>query len=151
MRGAIDIPLGQLRARVHERDTVVKLRSCATPAPAAPARTGIAIAAVPFGLATGLSLETLGGGGSVLAVPVLVYVLGQRLHQATTASLVIVTPGAAVAGLSHAREGRVCWRHATTWRKAHEDATRAVTIPGRPSCPPLRLAQTLPPDSWWAR
>jgi hypothetical protein len=35
----------------------------------------MALAALPFGLAIGLSLGTLGGGGSVLAVPVLVYVL----------------------------------------------------------------------------
>ena len=140
------------------------------------------IAAVPFGVAIGLSLGTLGGGGSVLAVPVLVYVLGQSVHQATTASLVIVTAGAIVGGLSHAREGRVCWRHAVaftagalpgvisgtalgqavsgtaliggfalimlatataTWRKGHEDASPAVTGPSQPSCPPLRLAQTL--------
>ena len=45
----------------------------------------------------------LGGGGSVLAVPVLVYVLGQSVHQATTASLVIVIAGAVVGGLGHAR------------------------------------------------
>jgi uncharacterized membrane protein YfcA len=49
----------------------------------------------------------LGGGGSVLAVPVLVYVLGQSVHQATTASLVVVTAGAVVGGPSHARGGRV--------------------------------------------
>ncbi len=52
------------------------------------------------------------GGGSALAVPVLVYVLGQTVHQATTASLVVVTPGAVIGSLSHARDGRVCWRHA---------------------------------------
>ena len=60
----------------------------------------IALAAVPFGLAIGLSLGMLGGRGSMLAVPVLVYVLGQRVHQATTASLVIVTAGAVVGGLT---------------------------------------------------
>ena len=40
VRGAINIPLGQLlRARVHELGgDRVKSRSCATPAPAAPAR-----------------------------------------------------------------------------------------------------------------
>ena len=56
----------------------------------------MALAAIPFGLGIGLSLGMLGGGGSVLAVPVLVYVLGQSVHQATTASLVIVTAGAVV-------------------------------------------------------
>jgi uncharacterized protein len=45
----------------------------------------------------------LGGGGSVLAVPVLVYVLGQSVHQATTASLVNVTAGAIVGGFGRTR------------------------------------------------
>jgi uncharacterized protein len=78
----------------------------------------MALAAIPFGLGIGLSLGMLGGGGSVLAVPVLVYVLGQSVHQATTASLVVVTAGALTGGLSHAREGRVCWRHAIAFTAA---------------------------------
>jgi uncharacterized membrane protein YfcA len=78
----------------------------------------VALAAIPFGLAIGLSLGTLGGGGSVLAVPVLVYVLGLSVHQATTSSLVVVTAGALAGGLGHAREGRVCWRHAGAFTAA---------------------------------
>jgi uncharacterized membrane protein YfcA len=74
--------------------------------------------AIPFGLAIGVSLGMLGGGGSVLAVPVLVYVLGQSVHQATTASLVVVTVGAIAGGLGHARGGNVCWRHASTFTAA---------------------------------
>ena len=46
--------------------------------------------AVAAGLLIGLSLGALGGGGSILTVPVLVYGLGQSAHQATTGSLVIV-------------------------------------------------------------
>lgn len=80
------------------------------------------LAAVPFGLLIGLAVGMLGGGGSVLAVPVLVYVLGQSVHEATTASLVVVTAGALAGGLGHAREGRVCWRHAA--------AITAAALPG---------------------
>jgi uncharacterized protein len=59
----------------------------------------------------GLSLGALGGGGSILAVPALVYLLGQSPHQATTASLLVVG-GAAVAGaIIHARAGRVRLRN----------------------------------------
>ncbi|MEZ5098427.1 MAG: sulfite exporter TauE/SafE family protein [Thermoleophilia bacterium] len=66
--------------------------------------------AVPIGLALGLALGTVGGGGAVLALPVLVYVLGQSVHAATTASLLVVA-GAALAGaIGHARGGRMCWR-----------------------------------------
>jgi uncharacterized membrane protein YfcA len=55
--------------------------------------------AIPFGLAIGIAVGMLGGGGSVLAVPVLVYVLGQSVSEATTASLVVVTAGAVAGGL----------------------------------------------------
>jgi len=62
--------------------------------------------AIAFGLAIGIAVGMLGGGGSVLAVPVLVYMLGQSVSEATTASLVVVTAGAVAGGLGHARAGR---------------------------------------------
>ena len=74
--------------------------------------------AIPFGLAIGLAVGTLGGGGSVLAVPVLVYVLDQTVPEATTASLLVVAAGAVAGGLGHARAGRVCWRHAGSFTAA---------------------------------
>ena len=46
--------------------------------------------AVAAGALIGLSLGALGGGGSILAVPVLVYLLDQSASQATTGSLVVV-------------------------------------------------------------
>lgn len=46
--------------------------------------------AVVAGVLIGLSLGALGGGGSILAVPVLVYLLDQSASQATTGSLVVV-------------------------------------------------------------
>ena len=88
-------------------------------------------AAVVFGVAIGLTVGMLGGGGSVLAVPVLVYVLGQSVHQATTASLVIVTAGALAGGWRHAREGRVCWRHATAFTAAALPGVVAGTVLGQ--------------------
>lgn len=42
------------------------------------------------GVLIGLSLGALGGGGSILTVPALVYLLGMDAYQATTASLIIV-------------------------------------------------------------
>ncbi len=50
----------------------------------------LALIAVLAGALIGLSLGALGGGGSILAVPVLVYALGQTPIQATTGSLVVV-------------------------------------------------------------
>lgn len=63
--------------------------------------------AVPIGLLIGLSLGALGGGGSILTVPALVFLLGQTPHQATTTSLIIVGLTALVGVAAHARAGRV--------------------------------------------
>src|SRR5512135_760386 len=63
--------------------------------------------AVPIGLLIGLSLGTLGGGGSILTVPALVYLLDQEPHAATTASLLIVGITSVAGVLVHARAGRV--------------------------------------------
>ena len=86
------------------------------------------LAAIAFGVAIGLAVGMLGGGGSVLAVPVLVYVLGQSLPDATTASLVVVASGALAGGLRHARSGRVCWRHATSFTAAAVPGIVAGTL-----------------------
>lgn len=74
--------------------------------------------AILFGIALGLAVGALGGGGSVLAVPVLVYVLDQDVAEATTASLAIVGGGALAGAVGHARGGRVCWRHAASFTAA---------------------------------
>lgn len=65
------------------------------------------ILAIPLGLLIGLSLGALGGGGSVLTVPALVYALGQDPRTATTTSLVIVGLTSLGAVVQHARAGRV--------------------------------------------
>ncbi|MFJ5860816.1 sulfite exporter TauE/SafE family protein [Pseudarthrobacter sp. NPDC092439] len=58
----------------------------------------------------GLSLGVLGGGGSILTVPILVYVAGFEPKEAIAASLFVVGVTSAVSVLSHARGGRVMWR-----------------------------------------
>jgi uncharacterized protein len=58
----------------------------------------------------GLSLGVLGGGGSILTVPILVYVAGFEAKEAIAASLFVVGVTSAVSVLSHARGGRVMWR-----------------------------------------
>lgn len=65
--------------------------------------------ALALGLAIGASLGALGGGGSVLTVPALVYALGESPTPATTASLVIVGITAVAGTGGHARAGRVRW------------------------------------------
>ncbi len=65
------------------------------------------VLAVLAGLLIGLSLGALGGGGSILAVPVLVYALGQNASQATTGSLVVVGVTALISAVSAHRAGKV--------------------------------------------
>ncbi|MHB8507860.1 MAG: sulfite exporter TauE/SafE family protein [Candidatus Dormibacteria bacterium] len=66
-----------------------------------------ALLASPLGFLIGLSLGALGGGGSILAVPALIYGAGQGPRAATTTSLVVVG-AAALSGLAgHLHAGRV--------------------------------------------
>lgn len=58
----------------------------------------------------GVALGLLGGGGSILTVPILVYVAGQDTKTAIATSLVVVGVTSAVGAISHARAGRVRWR-----------------------------------------
>ncbi|MFN8020161.1 MAG: sulfite exporter TauE/SafE family protein [Acidimicrobiales bacterium] len=66
-----------------------------------------AFLASPLGFLIGLSLGALGGGGSILAVPALVYAAGQTPKHATTTSLVLVAMTALIGIIPHWRAGRV--------------------------------------------
>jgi hypothetical protein len=78
-----------------------------------PARRGSAlIGAVAFGLLIGLVMGMVGGGGAVLAVPALVYVVGLGVHEATTVSLAVVAAAAATGAVGQHRRGAVCWSSA---------------------------------------
>ncbi|WP_329310057.1 sulfite exporter TauE/SafE family protein [Streptomyces sp. NBC_01262] len=68
------------------------------------------ILALIAGGAVGLSLGALGGGGSVLAVPALIYLLHMAPSEATTASLLIVAATSVTGLLAHARAGNVRWK-----------------------------------------
>ena len=60
--------------------------------------------------AIGLVLGLLGGGGSILAVPALVYLAGLDPKVAIATSLIVVGTTAGVAVVPHARAGNVAWR-----------------------------------------
>ena len=70
--------------------------------------------AVAAGVLIGVSLGALGGGGSILAVPVLIYLLGQNPAQAMTGSLVVVGVTALIGAVPAHRAGHVLpWRGVT--------------------------------------
>src|SRR5689334_14661049 len=60
-------------------------------------------------LAIGLTLGLLGAGGSILTVPVLVYLVGEPPKAAVAASLAIVGTIAAIGAIPYARKGLVSW------------------------------------------
>jgi uncharacterized membrane protein YfcA len=63
--------------------------------------------ASPLGFLIGVSLGALGGGGSILAVPALVYAAGQSPRHATTTSLVLVAITAMIGLIPHWRARHV--------------------------------------------
>lgn len=68
-----------------------------------------------LGLVIGTLLGLLGGGGSILTVPALVYLLGQSPQTAVTASLVIVGSNSVLGAVLYTRRGGPDWRVALTF------------------------------------
>ena len=66
--------------------------------------------AVGLAVFVGIALGLLGGGGSILTVPLLAYVGGMDAKQAIATSLLVVGVTSLVGAISHARAGRVQWR-----------------------------------------
>ncbi|MGQ0639173.1 MAG: sulfite exporter TauE/SafE family protein [Gemmatimonadaceae bacterium] len=66
--------------------------------------------ALALGLAVGFVLGLLGGGGSILAVPIFLYVLGVAAKPAIAMSLAVVGLSALVGFLMHWRQGTVALR-----------------------------------------
>lgn len=63
-------------------------------------------------LAIGASLGLIGAGGSIVTVPVLIYVLGVDPHRAIAMSLAVVGATSLVGAVSHSRKGAVRGRAA---------------------------------------
>ena len=68
------------------------------------------VLAAALSLLIGLSLGMLGGGGSILTVPIMVYALDVERHSAMAASLLVVGATSLVALVRPARNGVVIWR-----------------------------------------
>lgn len=73
--------------------------------------TAVVLAALLSGGVIGLILGLVGGGGSILAVPLLIYGVGiASPHAAIGTAAVAVTVNALASLIGHARAGRVKWR-----------------------------------------
>lgn len=73
---------------------------------------------VALAVFVGISLGLLGGGGSILTVPLLAYVGGLGPKEAISTSLLVVGVTSAVGAITHARAGRVRWKVAAMFGAA---------------------------------
>ncbi len=76
--------------------------------------TLIALLSIVIGILLGL----LGGGGSILTVPVLVYLAKLSAQEAIVTSLIVVCLTSLIAVVQHARHRRVCWKTGLTFGTA---------------------------------
>ena len=84
------------------------------------------------GSIVGFSLGLIGGGGSILAVPLMVYLVGVRNpHVAIGTSALAVALNAAVGLISHARAGTVKWRCGATYAAAGVAGALAGSLLGK--------------------
>lgn len=91
----------------------------------------------------GVTLGLLGGGGSILTVPILVYLFGLGATEATTGSLFIVGITALLGSVQHWRNGHVNIRAASEFAVASIGGvlfSRALIVPSLP----LKIAEIGP-------
>lgn len=98
--------------------------------------SGSALWASPLGAVVGVLMGAFGGGGSLLAIPILVYVVGQGVVAAQATALVIVAAASFAGLLAHLSAGDVRWRMGATFGLAAGVAALAGSA----------LAEALDPD-----
>jgi uncharacterized membrane protein YfcA len=97
---------------------------------------GMIIVVLALSILIGVSLGLLGGGGSILTVPILTYVGGMSAKSAIASSLFVVGVTSAAGTVAHARAGRVRWRTGVIFGAAgmlgaYGGGHLAALIPGR--------------------
>ncbi|MBV9921534.1 MAG: sulfite exporter TauE/SafE family protein [Pseudonocardia sp.] len=101
--------------------------------------TATAVIAAGLGIVVGLVIGGLGGGGGVLTVPALVYVLGQSAHDATTGSVLIVGVTSLVGAVARIRERGVAWRTGIAFGVVGIPAAYLGTLTNRHVAQPVLL------------
>lgn len=87
--------------------------------------------ALILGVAVGILLGLLGGGGSILAVPVLVYALGLPLSEAIPTSLLVIGVASATGAIPKVRARLIEWRLAAIFAATGMIGTLVGTAVGR--------------------
>ena len=89
------------------------------------------IIALALGAIIGVLVGLLGGGGSILAVPALVFGLGLGLEEAIPISLIVIGVASLVGAIPKIREHQVNWRMAGVFAACGVPATFAGSAVGR--------------------
>lgn len=92
--------------------------------------------AYPAAILMGILLGLIGGGGSILTLPVLVYLLHIPSTEATTYSLFIVGLSAFIGALDYLRNNFICWKTMLFFGAPSLTATyftRAKIVPALPA------------------
>lgn len=97
------------------------------------------LAAAAFGIVIGAALGLLGGGGSILAVPALVYGVGESVPQAVTTSLFVVGVSSGAGAWPRIRAGQVRWSVAAVFGVAGVGTAVAGTAVNREMSPRVLL------------
>ncbi|MBB3036003.1 sulfite exporter TauE/SafE family protein [Hoyosella altamirensis] len=84
-----------------------------------------------IGLVIGVLLGLLGGGGAILAVPALVYIIGLPVTQAIPMSLIVVAAAATTGAYPRFRKKLINWRLAAIFAAAGMPAAALGTVVGR--------------------
>jgi uncharacterized protein len=93
------------------------------------------------GVIVGLALGVVGGGGSILAVPLIVYAVGvSDPHVAVGTSALAVSANAVAGVVSHARAGTVRWRIAALFAAAGAVGAWIGSLAGKALAGPKLLA-----------
>lgn len=104
----------------------------------------IILAAIPLGLAIGAVVGTVGGGGAILALPALVYLLDQGVGAATTASLVVVAVAASFGAGARERGEGVCRRTAVAFAVPAAAGAVLGTLAGDSVSPKAQILAFVP-------
>ena len=90
-----------------------------------------AVLAVLSGSIVGFTLGLIGGGGSIMATPLLLYVVGLQPHVAIGTGALAVSANAFINFAGHARRGNVRWRMAVQFAVIGAIAAAAGSIAGK--------------------
>jgi uncharacterized membrane protein YfcA len=83
------------------------------------------LAILPLAMLIGIVLGSLGSGGAILSLPILVYVAGLPVKQAVAVAQLVVGVASLVGTLLQWRLGRVAWKEVLLFGLAGIPATRA--------------------------